>query len=132
MVCMPKAKLGVFDDLGRLANEPLRPIMARLREIIFEIHPGACEVVRLGDRAATYGCGPRKMIDGYVNIVPHHLWINLGFFRGTSLADSHGLLEGTGAKIRHVKMRTLADAARPAVRELIKEAYAERKNTPGR
>ena len=132
MVCMPKAKLGVFDDLVPLANEPLEPIMARLREIIFEIHPGACEVVRLGDRAATYGCGPRKMIDGYVYIMPHHLWINLGFFRGTSLADSHGLLEGTGAKMRHVKMRTLADAARPAVRELIKEAYAERKNTPGR
>ena len=123
---MAKAKLGRFDDLVRLANEPLKPVVERLRAVILEIHPGACEVVRLGDRAATYGCGPRKMIDGYAYLMPHKSWVNLGFYSGASLADPENLLEGTGARMRHVKMRTVADVERPGVRGLVSEACAER------
>lgn len=124
---MAKAKLGQFDDLVRLSNEPLKPVVQRLRALIREIHPEACEVVRLGDRAATYGCGPRKMIDGYAYILPYRSWVNLGFYRGTSLTDPEKLLEGTGARMRHVKMRTVEDVERPGVRELIREACAERR-----
>ena len=125
---MPKAKLGQFDDLVRLSNEPLKPVVERLRQVILEIHPEACEVVRLGDRAATYGCGPRKMLDGYVYILPYRSWVNLGFYRGTSLTDPGKLLEGTGTRMRHVKMRSVEDVRRPGVRDLIREAYAERKS----
>ena len=82
---MPEAKLGQFDDLVRLSNEPLEPIVERLRAVILEIHPDACEVVRLGDRAATYGCGPRKMIDGYAYILPYGSWVNLGLTGTTVL-----------------------------------------------
>ena len=124
---MAKARLGRFDDLVRLSNEPLKPVVERLRQVILEIHPEACEVVRLGDRAATYGCGPRKMIDGYAYILPYRSWVNLGFYRGTSLTDPEKLLEGTGARMRHVKMRTVGDVERPGVRGLIREACAERK-----
>ncbi len=132
MAYMSKAEFGTFDDLVQLAKEPLRPIMTRLRAIIFEIHPDSCEVVRLGDRAATYGLGPRKMIDGYTYILPYNAWVNLGVYRGAELADPEGLLEGTGAKMRHVKMRSIKDAERPAVRGLIEEALAERRTTLGR
>ncbi len=128
---MAKAKLGRFDDLVRLSNQPLVPVVERLRAVIMEIHPDACEVVRLGDRAATYGCGPRKMIDGYAYIMPFKSWVNLGFYRGTSLTDPEKLLEGTGVRMRHVKMRTVEDAERPGVRGLIREACAERKAALG-
>ena len=128
---MAKARLGRFDDLVRLSNEPLIPVVERLRAVVLEIHPDACEVVRLGDRAATYGCGPRKMIDGYAYIMPFKSWVNLGFYRGTSLTDPHKLLEGTGARMRHVKMRTVEDVERPGVRGLIREACAERRAALG-
>lgn len=128
---MAKAKLGRFDDLFRLSSEPLRPVVERLRQVILEIHPEACEVVRLGDRAATYGCGPRKMIDGYAYILPYRSWVNLGFYRGTSLTDPEKLLEGTGVRMRHVKMRTVEDVERPGVRGLIREACAERRAALG-
>ena len=128
---MAKARLGRFDDLVRLASEPLIPVVERLRAVILELHPGACEVVRLGDRAATYGCGPRKMIDGYAYIMPFKSWANLGFYRGTSLTDPEKLLEGTGARMRHVKMRTVEDVERPGVRGLIREACAERRAALG-
>ena len=120
------ARLGKFDDLLAIAKEPLRPIMSRLRETILAIHPEACETVRLGDRAATYGLGPRKMIDGYAYVMPHSEWVNLGFFQGASLNDPGGLLEGSGAKMRHVKVRSIADAERPEIRELVAAAVAER------
>lgn len=95
--------------------------------LILEIDPDATEVVRLGDRAATYGLGPRKMIEGYAYVLPHTSWVNLGFFRGAGLPDPGGLLEGTGASMRHVKIRTIDVADAPAIDSLIRAALAERR-----
>ena len=128
---MPETKFGQFSDLLQLANEPLRTVMERLRSLILEVDPEVCEVVRLGEKAASYGCGPRKMIEGYAYVMPFRSWVNLGFFRGSSLPDPYGLLEGTGAKLRHVKIRSTEDAERPGVRGLIEEACAERRNALG-
>ena len=72
------------------------------------------------------------MSEGYVYILPHTAWINLGFYKGTDLPDPKGLLEGTGARMRHVKIRTAKEAEQPAVRALIKAALAERKKALGR
>ena len=124
---MSKAQFGTIDDLLEITEESLRPIVTALREIIVEVDPNTCEVVRLGDRAATYGVGPRKMIDGYAYILPHKRWVNLGFYQGVALADPEGLLEGTGAKMRHVKIHSLDDARRAAVRELVRGALERRK-----
>ena len=125
-------RLGQFGDLIQMAREPLWPIMRRLRSIILEIHPDACEVVRLGDRAASYGIGPRKMVDGYAYVMPFRSWVNLGFFRGSVLPDPHCLLEGTGKTMRHVKMRRLEDTERAGVRQLIMDALKERESAQGR
>ena len=125
---MSQARFGSFDDLLMLTEEPLRPVAAALREVILEVHAATCEVVRLGDRAATYGVGPRKMIDGYAYILPHAGWVNLGFYRGVELPDPEALLEGTGARMRHVKMRSVDGARRPAVRALVAAALGERKS----
>ena len=123
---MPQTRFGTFEDLLRITSEPLRPIAEGLRAIVFETHPDTCETVRLGDRAATYGLGPRKMIEGYAYILPYKSWVNLGFFQGANLSDPERLLEGTGAKMRHVKIRSASDAERPAVRALLRAAIDER------
>ena len=128
---MAKAKFGTFDHLLQISEEALRPVANALRETMFEVDQNTCEVVRLGDRAATYGVGPRKMIDGYAYILPYRKWVNLGFYQGVDLADPKGLLEGTGAKMRHVKIRSVDDAKRPEVRALIKAALAMRRVTLG-
>jgi hypothetical protein len=88
--------------------------------------------VRLGDRAATYGLGPKKMSEGYAYILPHTRWVNLGFYKGAELDDPRGLLEGTGAKMRHVKVRSVDEAGKPAVRALIEAALKERQAALGR
>jgi hypothetical protein len=57
---MVETQYGTFEDLMAMTAEEMRPIATRLREIAFEVDPDAVEVVRLGDRAATYGLGPKK------------------------------------------------------------------------
>lgn len=128
---MPDAKFGSFDDLLDIAEESQRAICESLRDIILAIDPDACEVVRLGDRAATYGVGPKKMSEGYTYILPYKSWVNLGFFKGSDLPDPEGVLEGTGAKMRHVKIRSVGQAKEPFIKELIKAALAERKQALG-
>ena len=46
------------------------------------------------------------------------------FARGTELADAEQLLEGTGKRARHVKVRSPEDVEKPGVRTLLKEAVA--------
>lgn len=128
---MSTAKTGTFDDLLEMTAEPLRPVAVALRDAILRLHPEVSEVVRLGDRAATYGVGPRKMVDGYAYIMPHAGWINLGFYRGASLPDPKGMLEGTGAAMRHVKVRSVDESARDGLLALLAAALEERQTALG-
>lgn len=124
---MAETQYGSFDDLLGITPESLRPIVLKLKELILDVDPHTVEVVRLGDRAATYGIGPRKMKEGYAYILPHKSWVNLGFYQGAGLSDPKGLMEGTGKKLRHIKIRTIEDADKSGIRELISLALAERK-----
>jgi hypothetical protein len=49
----------------------------------------------------------------------------VGFFRGAEIPDPHGLLEGTGKFMRHVKLRPERDVDAVALKELIETAYTE-------
>ncbi len=128
---MADSKENSFEDLLKLGQPAQQACMRRLRAVIFDLHPDACEVVRLGERAATYGVGPKKMSEGYAYIMPHTAWVNLGFFRGADLPDPAGLLEGTGAKLRHVKIRALEDIERAPTRALLVAALKERRDALG-
>jgi hypothetical protein len=129
---MSETRFGTFEELLTQSKAAMRPIAARLREIVYHVDPGTVEVVRLGDRAATYGIGPKKMSEGYCYVLPQERWVNLGFFVGATLPDPTGLLDGTGAKMRHVKVPSLEDAVSPAIRALIEASYAERRAALGR
>ena len=124
---MDERTFETFEDLLEITGEELRPVAIRLREIILELDPDACEVVRLGDKAATFGVGPKKMSEGYAYILPYKNWVNLGFYKGALLTDKSGLLEGTGKAMRHIKTHSIEDANRPEVKELLKLALEERK-----
>ena len=128
---MSKTNYGSFEDLIELTPDQLRPIAIRLKEVVLSIHPESCEVVRLGDRAATYGVGPKKMSEGYCYILPHTNWINLGFYKGADLIDPSKMLEGTGAKLRHIKIKTLVECDDREITKLIKSALDERKTALG-
>jgi hypothetical protein len=50
---------------------------------------------------------------------------NLGFFYGVDLPDPHGLLEGSGKRLRHVKLKPGKPGDHHALETLIRAAYAD-------
>jgi hypothetical protein len=56
--------------------------------------------------------------------------VTFGFLRGTSLPDPGKLLEGTGKNRLHVKLRTVEDLNRPALKKLIVAAARLNKKEP--
>lgn len=129
MADLPRAAQGTFDELLEGVEPDLAAIARRLRTMIRGVDKNTVETVRLGDHAATYGVGPRKMTDGYAYIMPMRGYVNLGFYQGALLADPERLLEGTGKGLRHIKVRSLAEADRPPVRALVTAALARRRSS---
>ncbi len=100
-------------ELGAIARrwfEVMRGCGEDVLELLHDGHPTAC----VGDAAFAY-----------VNAFKAH--VNVGFFRGAGIADPHGLLEGTGKFMRHVKLRPACDVDAAALTELIETAYIDMK-----
>jgi hypothetical protein len=72
------------------------------------------------------GC-PTACVDdamfGYVSAFKDH--VNVGFFFGALLQDPARLLEGTGKRGRHVKLRPGCEVDSAALAELVDRAYAD-------
>ncbi len=79
-----------------------------VRELMHDGCPTAC----VGDAAF-----------GYVNAFTHH--VNVGFFFGALLDDPARLLEGTGKRGRHVKLRPGREVDAVALAQLVGTAYAD-------
>jgi hypothetical protein len=100
-------------ELGEIAKrwfEVMRNCGDDVRELLHDGHPTAC--------VADAGFA-------YVNAFKDH--VNVGFFRGAALADPHGLLEGSGKFMRHVKLRPGRESKAAALTRLIETAYADMK-----
>lgn len=59
----------------------------------------------------------------YVNVFTSH--VNVGFFHGATLPDPAGLLEGTGKRMRHVKLRPGREVDVDALTALIDAAHLD-------
>jgi hypothetical protein len=79
-----------------------------VRELMHDGCPTAC----VGDAAF-----------GYVNAFKAH--VNVGFFFGALLEDPSRLLEGTGKRGRHVKLRPGREVDPAALGQLVDAAYVD-------
>jgi hypothetical protein len=77
------------------------------------------EVMHDGCPVACVGDAPF----GYVNAFKDH--VNVGFYRGADLADPAGLLEGSGKRVRHVKLWPGQETDVAALGDLVAAAYAD-------
>ena len=59
----------------------------------------------------------------YVNRFKSH--VNVGFFQGAMLKDPGGLLQGSGKRMRHVKLKPGPEPNTAALRDLIDAAYLD-------
>lgn len=122
---------GTFAEAMAGTSIQVEQISLQLRELIIEIYPEVVEVPWPKQRIIGYGVGPKKMSEHFCYIAAQREYVNLGFYYGAELSDPEGLLEGTGKKLRHIKVRDVDQVTRPALREMIEESLEERKSALG-
>ena len=88
--------------------------MRHCGEDVRELMHDGCPVACIGD-----------VPFGYVNAFKAH--VNVGFFLGAELTDPAGLLQGSGRRMRHVKVKPGDELNVPALSALIDAAYADLK-----
>lgn len=94
-----------------------RKISGRLRDLILDAEPELKESIKWSN--------PVYEKDGNVcYLACNDKYVTLGFFNGAVLNDPESLIEGTGAKMRHVKIWTVADVPEKQVTAWVKEAVA--------
>ena len=116
---MPK-RPNDFDAFFAHTPDPLKPVVAELRKLVRKHAPGLAEVMKYGMPQYT---NEKHTV---VYIMPAADHVNLGFYDGVELDDPKKLLEGTGKRLRHVKLRTLREARSPGLRKLVEEAVRVR------
>ena len=106
----------------------VRPIVRAARRMVKAVAPKADEISYQSQppRSSTYMWKiVRYAVDGanVVGIGTFARHSTLFFYRGRELDDGSGLLEGSGKDSRFITLKAPADAERPAVKRLLREAF---------
>ena len=104
--------------------DDLRPLAAQWFALMRQCGDDVLELMHDGCPTACVKDAPF----GYVNVFRDH--VNVGFFHGAALEDHAGLLEGSGKRMRHVKLKPGREINVAALSELIKAAYVNIKARP--
>jgi hypothetical protein len=124
----PHTSMPTIDDLRKVV-ETLQPqheaLYLATHALLLETVPDVRYEVDLVD--GTIGYGARQF--GYggwgmAALSPHRGWVSLFLMQGAELPDPDGVLEGSGAKMRHVKLRSVEalETRHSAVRALVEAA----------
>ncbi len=108
------------DELFPTTPAAVRAILAELRRVVRDTLPNATEIFYHG--ALGYGA-TASGFDRILYVMPQNGYANLGFFFGTDVPDPSGLLEGTGKRMRHIKIRSVLAAQNPALVPMVRAAW---------
>jgi hypothetical protein len=129
VAAMPAAtKTAAADPAKPLLNlqtPHARALTQELRALIKELIPEAKESVHMGWEVLSFGSG-EKMGDTFASLAHRPTYVNVQFADGTDLPDPKHRLEGTGKRMRHVKIHSEEEARAPELRALIKAAAKKR------
>src|SRR5689334_1225717 len=109
-----------IDELFPTTPLAVRAILAEIRRMVCDSLPDATEI--LYHRALGYG-PTASGFDRILYVAPQNGYVNLGFFFGTGVSDPLCLLEGSGKRMRHVKIRSVLAAQNAALNLLVQEAW---------
>ena len=93
--------------------------------------PSATRLVYDNYNALVVGFGTSEKVgDIILSIALYPRYVTLFFLRGTTLPDPRGLLEGSGATVRSVRLNPIARLESPEVGALIDAAVAQARPLP--
>lgn len=104
-------------------NNEIISLAIQLRDFIKEETKPSTELV--GDSTISLNIGygfTEKAWDCFCAIIVYSRHINISFPSGAFLSDPQGLLQGTGKKIRHIRISNISDVKTPAVKGILLEA----------
>jgi hypothetical protein len=107
-----------FETLLSSSSPVIATTARALRSAVQDAIPSAVQTVDAPDRLLAFGTGP-KLRDMLFAIIPHTGHVNLQLADGADLPNPDGLIEGTGKRVRHIKVRSVEVAGSPAVRAII-------------
>jgi hypothetical protein len=102
----------------------IRTLALQLRALVYAIDPDVIEQIDIPAHLLAYGYA-KTYTHLMCVIILYKDNVNLGFPRGVDLPDPEGLLEGTGKRARHVKIRKAAQIELPEVAALIQSSADE-------
>jgi hypothetical protein len=111
-----RTQIAIF--IGRYSPSIARQFRAA-RTHVRKLFPRGYELVF--DNYNAFGCGysTTALASGViVSVVAYPKWVTLFFFTGTRLPDPEGILQGTGSKVRSVRLEPLAVLESGAVQDL--------------
>jgi len=115
-VTMKMKTYSSFDEYQKDQSRKNQAIIRGLRRFVKRVEPGLSEAVKWGN-----GCwiGPHGPV-AYVYSATDY--VQFGFFRGSSLKDPEGLLEGKGRYVRHTKVHETSGIDEESFAALLRQA----------
>jgi hypothetical protein len=107
----------ILDDYLEELSDDHKPLVKELRELIHN-NLDVDEEFDGGNPVFT------RRDDKLLFVEEKRDYVKLGFFDGRSLDDPYSLFEGTGRKIRYIKLRDLDDEAKRAIRYYLEQMVA--------
>src|SRR4026209_3035414 len=107
-----------FEQLPAPHSRGVAATARALRRVLAAALPEAVEQVDFGNKLLAVGTS-MKMRDLTFAIIPHSAHVNLQLADGVDLPNADGRIEGTGKRVRHIKVRSVEDAGSAAVRAAI-------------
>ena len=112
---------GFIDKFDPQVAALARALLARMRSRL----PGATILVYDNYNALAIGFAPTdRASQAMLSLAVYPRWVNLFFLQGAGLPDPHGLLKGSGSRVRHVRCLDEAVLDDPRIEALIAEALA--------
>ncbi|MEP6690900.1 MAG: DUF1801 domain-containing protein [Gemmatimonadaceae bacterium] len=104
-------------------NPPIGTLTRAIRRALRARLPHAIELVYDNYNFFVIGFGPtERPSEAILSIVVAPRTVSICFLRGVDLPDPHGLLQGAGNQVRHVRIASAADLDTPPLRALITAA----------
>jgi len=107
-------------ELARQARQKVLSMIGPCYEIIYD----ATNTVGSG-----FGYGPKRS-HHFIHLPAYTKYVNLGFNAGSELNDPEKRLQGTGAKIRHIRINQAEDLDDRYIIDLIEQAVALAPRSP--
>ncbi len=112
-------KFATWDENLASHTSEVQAAARALDSAIRHEHSGVVVEYDPGNGLLAFGLS-MKMRDLLFALIPHAGWVNLQLADGALLPNPDGLIEGTGKRIRHIKVRSAEQAASKPVSAAIR------------